>query len=166
MRSVALDERCRQIIKVSPVARTDDPVCRGEREPKLVLWWREIVVDLAVQDAGDRPRHAPRPDRVEHLRHLRITELAKNLRQVDGREPLSTVRAGREEIRGAKSGREVVFFSRVDHGRQLVEVSDQDQLDSSKRLPRVWPVFFEGEAHLVEQVGSHHRRFINDECVD
>ena len=53
-----------------------------------------------------------------------------------------------------------------DHRRELVEVTDQHQLDSAEPFPRAWAKSLQGDGQAVEQVSPDHRGLIDDQSVE
>ena len=79
---------------------------------------------------------------------------------------MGVVVIGREEVRGVVSSAEMLPLTVGDHRRELVEVTDQHQLDSAEPFPRAWAKSLQGDGQAVEQISPDHRGLIDDQSVE
>jgi hypothetical protein len=70
---------------------------------------------------------------------------------------------GRKKIgRGILLPKNGCFRIRGDYRRKLKQIPKKHHLQSAER-PRVFPIDAEKEVYMINEIGAHHRDFINDQ---
>ena len=154
-----------EALQLLTVARGHQTVRRGEGQPELVIGRHEVGIGARVELFARVPEQQTLADLVENRGHPVIAELAEHRRQRDGRELVAMERVGGEKVRRPVAVCEEAGLGLGDDRRQLVEVTDQDELHTAERAARVGAEAVQCGGDLVEQVGADHRGLVDDEGV-
>ena len=121
-------------------------------------------VDPRVEEGQTRRAQRAGPDGLQH-RDKGWVLLPVHMRQFHHPQGQGLHRPGIKEIRAAIIGGKHRRIVGRHHGRQLIEIPDEQHLDAAKRPGRPRPVQPQEHIHAIQEISAHHGDFIDDDGV-